>query len=72
MTTTPHENALPRQDHDWLMIKPQVAERLSISVRSMDNLIRSGAISFVRIGRSVRFEHSAVEAFKNSRRVNAI
>jgi len=56
---------------DSLLKKPQVAKELSVCNRSVDNLIRARALAFVRIGRSVRFERSAVEAFKASRRVNA-
>ena len=56
---------------DSLLKKPQVAIELNVCPRTVDNLKRAKALAFVQIGRSIRFERSAVEAFKASRRVNA-
>ena len=69
---TTHPASKARPDGESLLTKPQVAKLLNIHVRSVDNLISAKAISIVRIGRSVRFEPAAIEAFKNSYRVNAI
>jgi excisionase family DNA binding protein len=54
-----------------LLKKPQVAKDLNVCQRTVDNLMRAKALAFVRIGRAIRFEPSAVEAYKNSYRVNA-
>ena len=54
-----------------LLTKSQVAKRLAVCERTIDNLMRSKSLAFVRIGRAIRFEPSDVEAFKNSYRVNA-
>ena len=70
MDTHPASNNSP--DDESLLTKPQVAKRLNIHVRSVDNLISAKAIDIVRIGRCVRFEPAAIEAFKNSYRVNAV
>jgi excisionase family DNA binding protein len=61
----------PALEGDTLLKKPQVAKELSVSDRTVDNLMRAKALAFVRIGRAIRFERSALEAFKNSYRVNA-
>lgn len=67
-----HSQNTPPQVGESLLTKETVAKKiLSISPRHLENLMRAKAISFVRIGRSVRFEPSAVEAFKSSHRVNA-
>ena len=54
-----------------LLTTREVAERLATCERTIDNLKRAKAIAFVKIGRAIRFEPAAVEAFKNSHRVNA-
>lgn len=69
---TTHPALKTRPDSESLLTKPQAAKRLNIHVRSVDNLISAKAISLVRIGRCVRFEPAAIEAFKNSYRVNAV
>ncbi len=61
----------PAPHGETLLTKPQVAKKLSISERTVDNLMRAKALAFVRIGRAIRFEPSDVDAFKNSYRVNA-
>ena len=62
-TPTPHGESLLK--------KPQVAKELSVCERTVDNLMRAKALAFVRIGRSIRFERSALDAYKNSYRVHA-
>ncbi len=41
--------------------KSDLAKHLSLSVRSIDNLIARRAVPFVRLGRSVRFKISDVD-----------
>ncbi len=61
----------PTPHGEPLLTKTQVAKKLSISERTVDNLMRAKSLAFVRIGRAIRFEPSDVDAFKNSYRVNA-
>lgn len=61
----------PAPHGETLLTKTQVAKKLSISERTVDNLMRAKSLAFVRIGRAIRFEPSDVDAFKNSYRVNA-
>ena len=61
----------PAPHGESLLKKPQVAKELSVSERTVDNLMQAKALAFVRIGRAIRFERAALEAFKNSYRVNA-
>jgi excisionase family DNA binding protein len=56
---------------ETLLTTREVAKKLATCERTIDNLKRTNAIAFVKIGRAIRFEPSAVEAFKNSHRVNA-
>ena len=46
-----------------LYSKKQVAQRLSLSVRSVENLIRAKELAAVRIGRSVRIPADALREF---------
>ena len=62
---------IPAPHGGSLLKKPQVAKDLNVCQRTVDNLMRAKALAFVRIGRAIRFEPSAVEAYKNSYRVNA-
>lgn len=41
-----------------LMNKKALAARLSCSVVTVNRLLRNGALSFVRVGRSIRFRES--------------
>ena len=66
-----HIQNTPAPHGESLLKKPQVAKELNICQRTVDNLMRAKALAFVRIGRAVRFEPSAVQAYKNSYRVNA-
>lgn len=65
------KNLILPDEIDSLLTKRLVARKLAVSERHVENLMRANALSYVRIGRSVRFEPSAVEAFKNSHRINA-
>ncbi len=41
--------------------KPAVAKHLSLSIRSIDNLVARKAIPFARFGRSIRFRIADVD-----------
>ncbi len=62
------------QEHatETLLTKIQVARRFGIHPRTVDNLMASGSIGFVRIGRAVRFEPGALETFKAACRINPV
>lgn len=55
-----------------LLTRQEAAERLAISLRTLDELIARKAIEFVRIGRAVRLRPQALESFieANSQRAN--
>ena len=50
-----------------LLTRPEAAEALSLSVRMIDELVKSGDLPVVRIGRSCRFRPSALEYFIEAR-----
>jgi excisionase family DNA binding protein len=52
-----------------LLDKIQTAERLNISLRTLDNRIQAGAIPFVRLGKLVRFIPSDIEKFIEAHKV---
>lgn len=54
-----------------LRTRKDVALELSVSLRTIDNLIAARAIEVIRINGAVRFSASAVEKFKQSRTVIA-
>lgn len=43
--------------------RPEVAARLAISLRTLDEQVSLGNIQVVRIGRAVRFRPSSLESF---------
>jgi excisionase family DNA binding protein len=45
---------------DGLLSKKEVAARLRISPRTLDQWMRAGRVPFLKIGRSVRFRFPAV------------
>lgn len=53
------------------LTKPEVAERLRKSVRCVDGWMKSGRLSHIKIGRSVLFRWSDVQADLSRFRVNA-
>ncbi len=57
----------PRQS-TRLLTRRQVAERLSLSTKTIDRLIRSGALPSHHIGRSVRVSEADLAAFVAIRR----
>jgi excisionase family DNA binding protein len=50
-----------------LLTRPEAAEALSLSVRMIDELVKTGDLPHVKIGRSVRFRPSALEYFIEAR-----
>jgi excisionase family DNA binding protein len=52
-----------------LLNKIQTAQRLNISLRTLDNRIKGGAIPFVRLGKLVRFIPSDIEKFIEAHKV---
>lgn len=50
-----------------LLTRPEAAESLSLSVRMVDELVKSGDLPAVRIGRAIRFRPSALEYFIEAR-----
>ncbi|WP_367872341.1 helix-turn-helix domain-containing protein [Luteolibacter sp. Populi] len=54
-----------------LLTRQQAARFLSVSVRTLDGLIRTGHLPQVKMGKSVRFRHSTLEAFVDARESRA-
>jgi excisionase family DNA binding protein len=50
-----------------LLTRIEAATALSLSVRMVDSLVRSGDLPVVRIGRSVRFRSSTLDYFIEAR-----
>ena len=53
-----------------LLRKPELAERLAISKRTLDVWMQKGRIPFLKVGRSVRFRLPDVLEKLNAYRVN--
>lgn len=53
---------------DTLLTARQTADMLSVSLRTVYNLIESGELASLKIRGARRFEVSAVEAYKASQR----
>ena len=52
-----------RQDPDHLLTKPEAANHLRISIRTLDRWIDAGTLPVVRLGsRSVRIRQSDIDA----------
>jgi excisionase family DNA binding protein len=51
-----------------LLTKPQAAERLTVSARTVHTLIKKGLLKCVRIGESVRIDTRDIAAFIDSQR----
>ena len=66
-----NKESTPAPHGETLLTKREVAKKLTISERTVDNLMKAKSLAFVRIGRAIRFEPSALDAFKNSHRINA-
>ena len=50
-----------------LLKRPEAAERLATSLRTLDASIASGDLEVIRIGRAVRIRESALELFIEAR-----
>ena len=56
---------------DEILEKPETAERLKISTRTLDQWMRAGRVPFLKIGKTVRFRWGDVLAhFTQNCRVN--
>ncbi len=53
----------PRISRHPLLTAAEVAEMLSVSLRSVRRLIKDGKLPIVHVGRSVRIRPEALEAF---------
>jgi excisionase family DNA binding protein len=56
-------------DSNNLLDKIETAERLRISLRTLDNRIKAGTIPFVRLGKLVRFIPSDIEKFIEAHKI---
>ncbi len=68
MTATqsvPQTQAVPQPEP--YIDKAEVARRLGVQVRTIDNWMREGKIVFFKIGRSVKFKWSDVDSFMRDR-----
>jgi excisionase family DNA binding protein len=54
-----------------LLTRSDLAERLSVSLRTVDALLASGRLPHFRLGRSVRFASAEVDALLESIHVEA-
>jgi excisionase family DNA binding protein len=52
-----------------LLDKIETAQRLRISLRTLDNRIKAGTIPFVRLGKLVRFIPSDIEKFIEAHKI---
>jgi len=50
-----------------LLNRKQAAEALSVSIRTLDELLSTGDLPAVRIGRSIRFRPSSLDYFIEAR-----
>ena len=56
---------------DEILEKPETAERLKISTRTLDQWMRAGRVPFLKIGKTVRFRWADVLAhLQHNCRVN--
>lgn len=54
-----------------LLTKPEAAERLRVSVRTIDRYIHDGYVPVVRLGRTVRIRRADLDALINAFRPSA-
>lgn len=47
--------------HEKLLTRHEVAERLALSLASVDRLLASGRLPFLRIGGAIRFRPAAID-----------
>jgi len=61
--TSPTTPGLPSTaSADELLEKSEIAERLKISIRTLDQWMRAGRVPFLKIGKTVRFRWADVLA----------
>jgi excisionase family DNA binding protein len=58
-----------RNSSNGLLDKIQTAELLNISLRTLDNKLKAGVISHVRLGKLVRFIPSDVENYIQAHKI---
>lgn len=57
---------------DTLLSPPQLAEKLGVSERWIGQLVREHRVPFVRLGRTVRFRPSAIDAWLEAKQIAAV
>ena len=55
-----------------LLTKREAARELRLCVRSLENLMRTRSLSYIKLNRAVRIERSEIERLKNSLTIQAI
>ena len=55
---------------DALIKMPAAAKTLAVSPRTICNWMAAGVLSYVKMGKCVRFEPAELERFKASRTIN--
>lgn len=66
----PHAN--PNRAPAALLTKDEVSDLLGVSTRTVENLMFSKSLSYIKLGRAVRFEPAAVERLLDSSRREAV
>lgn len=63
---TRSSQALPPDDYKYFLTESELAERLNISIRTLQSQrIRGNGIPYVKIGRSVRYQLDVVMEYLN-------
>ena len=62
-TSVPQNHQIGAQQPEPYIDKAEVARRLRKQVRTIDNWMRDGKLPYFKIGRSVNFKWSDVEAY---------
>ncbi len=71
MDTKTNHPKLTAEDEP-LFDKRYAAQQLKLCIKSLENLMKARAISYLKIGKSVRFARSDIQRFKESRTVKAV
>jgi excisionase family DNA binding protein len=64
---TPRRTLADTAERTALLDRPHAAAELSISLRTLDDLVARGELPVVRIGRAVRIRPTAIEYFIEAR-----
>jgi len=65
-----HDAKIAQENGDSLLTKRELAPRLRIAVRTLDNWMGKGCIPYIKAGRTVRFRWSDVLEKLDGYRVN--